>query len=146
MTSYSKDEALSIFIDLDLNKAQYENMRNCTMAKNCFLFPSYNSIREAKKSCYPPQSSYEVTNVKAKIKLQDLLDHTTARILNINDVYNGRSNQLILYSKWGCDGSSGQSEYKQVLPEESEFISDANLFISSIVPLKLIDIDTNEKL
>lgn len=39
---------------------------------------------------------------------------------------------------------SGQSEYKQVLAEESELISETNLFISSLVPLKLVNINTNE--
>lgn len=50
---------------------------------------------------------------------------------------------LKLFCKWGCDGSSGQSEYKQVLPEESDLISDANLFIASLVPIRLIDETTN---
>lgn len=144
--SYSKDEALSIFIELDLTKAQYLEMRNCLIQKNCLLFPSYNSIRDAKKMCYPPASTIQITNIQAKINLQDLLDHTTARILKINDVYKIGSNHLKLYTKWGCDGSSGQSEYKQVLTEENELISDANLFICSLVPIKLCNEDTKETL
>lgn len=146
ITAYSKDEALSIFIELNLNKAQYDNMRNCLITKNCLLFPSYKSIREAKRMCYPPETSVEITNIKAQIKLQDLLDHTSARLLKINDVYKVGSTHLMLYSKWGCDGSSGQSEYKQPLSEESDLISDSNLFISSLVPLRLIDTNTNEVL
>lgn len=145
-TAFSLEEALSIFIELDLTKAQYEIMRNYLIEKNCLLFPSYPSILEAKKMCYPPKSSIEITNISAKIKLQDLLDHTTARILQINDIYKDGLTHLNLYSKWGCDGSSGQSEYKQILPEESELISDANLFISSLVPLKLIEVNTNKVL
>lgn len=144
LTAYSKDEALSIFIELDLNVAQYENLRNCLIAKNCLLFPSYKSIQEAKGKCYPPRSSIEINNIKAKVKLQDLLDHTIARILQIDGVYKVGNTHLMLYSKWGCDGSSGQSEYKQVLAEESELISDTNLFIASLVPLKLVNMNTNE--
>ena len=79
-------------------------------------------------------------NRPAKIlELQDLLDHTVARILTIDSVYSIEFKHLLLYSKWGCDGSSGQSQYKQKLPEESELVSDANLFTSSLVPIKLID-------
>ncbi|KAL4713612.1 hypothetical protein ACJJTC_016695 [Scirpophaga incertulas] len=87
LTPYTKDEALGIFIELNLSKAQYENMRSYLITKNCLLFPSYKSIREAKRMCYPPDSSIEITNIKAKIKLQDLLDHTSARLIKIDDVY-----------------------------------------------------------
>jgi hypothetical protein len=93
-----------------------------------------------KKRCYPPASSIEITNTYAKIlKVQDLLDHTAARILSINAVYQNGQKHLLLYSKWGCVGSSGQSQNKQKLPEESEFIFDVNLFITSFVPIRLID-------
>lgn len=47
---------------------------------------------------------------------------------------------LILYSKWGLDGSSGQSEYKQISTGGSRLVSDSNLLISSLVQLK----QTNE--
>jgi hypothetical protein len=133
-------EALSVFIDLELTKAQYLYLRNVTDERNCPLFPPYYKIQEMKKRCYPPASSIEITNTYAKIlKVQDLLDHTAARILSIDAVYQNGQKHLLLYSKWGCDGSSGQSQYKQKLPEESEFISDANLFITSFVPIRLID-------
>lgn len=132
-------EALSIFIDLDLTKAQYLYLRNCLTERNVSIFPPYYKLQEAKRQCYPPRSSMEITNISAKVNLQDLLDHTTSRLLMIDSVYKIGLNNLMLYSKWGCDGSSGQSEYKQVLPEESQLVSDANLFVSSLVPIKLID-------
>ena len=125
---------------MDLTKAQYLYLRNLTDKRSCKLFPPYYKIQECKESCYPPPSSIEVTNTYAKIiSLQSLLDHTIARILLIENVYKEGLKNMILYSKWGCDGSSGQSEYKQKLPEESELISDANLFITSFVPIKLTD-------
>lgn len=139
----SDQEALSVFIDLDLTKAQYMYLRNLLNERRCFLLPSYTKIWDAKQHCYPPISSIEITNTYAKIiYFQDLLDHTAARILLIDFVYTNELKNLILYSKWGCDGSSGQSEYKQKLPGESELISDANLFIASFVPIRLIDEST----
>jgi len=42
---------------------------------------------------------------------------------------------LVLVSKWGCDGSTGHSQYKQKRSAES--FSDADLFLSSLVPLQL---------
>lgn len=136
----SDQEALSVFIDLDLTKAQYLYIRNLTNERNCSLLPPYYKLQDEKRKCYPPTSSIEITNTYAKVtSLQDLLDHTVGRLLMIDSVYKRDLKHLILYSKWGCDGSSGQSEYKQVLPQESDLISDANMFISSFVPIKLID-------
>lgn len=37
--------------------------------------------------------------------------------------------------KWDCDGSCGQSEYKQTFIDDSK--SDANVFFTSVVPLQL---------
>lgn len=140
ITMLTDQEALSVFIDLDLTKAQYTSLRNLTNERNCSIFPPYYKIQEAKQRCYPPSSAIEITNTHAKIlNLQDLLDHTAASILAINSVYKTGLTHLVLFSKWGCDGSSGQSQYKQKLPEESELISDANLFITSLVPIKLIN-------
>lgn len=74
--------------------------------------------------------------------MQDLLDHTAARILKIDSFFQKQYRTLILYCKWGCDGSSGQSQYKHILAEESETISDANLFITSLVSIRLVDVQS----
>lgn len=42
------------------------------------------------------------------------------------------SNELTLITKWGCDGSSGQSEYKQRFTQDEQ-ISDAYMFMISMV-------------
>lgn len=47
------------------------------------------------------------------------------------------SNELTLITKCGCDGSSGQSEYKQRFTQDEQ-ISDAYMFMISMVPLHLI--------
>ena len=38
------EEALSVFIDLDLTKAQYLYMRKVTNERNCSIFPPYCKI------------------------------------------------------------------------------------------------------
>jgi len=45
------------------------------------------------------------------------------------------TSNLVLVSKWGCDGRTGHSQYKQKRSAES--FSDADLFLSSLVPLQL---------
>jgi len=52
------------------------------------------------------------------IDLQALLDHTCKRLLEISTVISQIPESvtevsLIMTSKWGCDGVSDQSEYKQ---------------------------------
>lgn len=51
-------------------------------------------------------------------------------------------NLRIIY-KWGCDGSSGQSEYKQKF--NSEDSSDAHMFLTSFIPLQIIGFDLDSK-
>ncbi|CAG9781933.1 unnamed protein product [Diatraea saccharalis] len=133
-TNFTVDEALSIFADLDLSKSQYGFLRASLINKNFNILPSYNILTNAKKLCYPPPSSNQIV----KVNLQDLLDHTSARILKIENIYNPTRKSLKLLTKWGCDGSSGQSEYKQVLTDESDLVSDANLFIASLFKICVV--------
>jgi hypothetical protein len=45
------------------------------------------------------------------------------------------TSNLVLVSKWGCDGSTDHSQYNQNRSPES--FNDADLFLSSLVPLQL---------
>lgn len=56
---------LSVFIDLELTKAQYLYLRNVTDERNCPIFPPYDKIQEMKERCYPPSSTIEITNTYA---------------------------------------------------------------------------------
>lgn len=95
---------------------------------------------EAKKPYYTPSETIELLNAGAKItSLQDLLNHTISSILMIDSVNVSSFKNLTFYFKCGCNGSSGQSEYKQLLVEETEQISVSQIFITSLVPIKLRD-------
>lgn len=52
----------------------------------------------------------------------------------ISSIDNLKEKTFVLISKWGCDGSSSQSRYKQGL---SSNVSDEHLFVISFVPLRL---------
>jgi hypothetical protein len=92
----------------------------------------------------------DIGESSCKIPLQDLLDHTTNRIFQVPEVckINLSSTKLEMLYKWGCDGSSGQSQYKQNFNDEF-LITDETMFMFSIVPLELrsnseiIDIENN---
>lgn len=71
--------------------------------------------------------------------MQNLVDHTAKRLVKLQkevlELYN--CNELILSYKWGCDGSSGHSRYKQTFNESNENKTDEHIFSICLVPLQL---------
>ena len=52
--------------------------------------------------------------------------------------------KLKLYFKYGFDGSSSQNSYKQKFTEENgDSIDNSNIYVSSLVPLKLVTVAEN---
>lgn len=86
-----------------------------------------------------------MTEHSASVPPQDLLDHTTKRIVESCPSMSGTDTyDLVLHTKWGSDGASGQSQFSQKLTEESASVSDVHVFSTSIVPLKLTCIGNEE--
>lgn len=50
---HSDDEALALIKDAKLSKYQYEVIREKAKAINSDIYPSYTSLEEAGKRCYP---------------------------------------------------------------------------------------------
>lgn len=106
-------------------------------------YPPYYQVLKAKKECYPDQSAITVTEYNVKIDLQAILNKTAERLLLRlgNEIesrlQHGKEQHLTLYAKWGCDGASGFTEYKQRFHIDSQ--RDSNIFFSSFVPLRLLD-------
>lgn len=138
---YSDDEAVSLIIEGKLSKHQYLLFRREAKLKNADIYPSYHKVLEAKSRCYPPKEAQIVTESSAEILLQELLDHTTRRILELQEQVisslplDDRLNNLVLLVKWGCDGSTGHSQYKQKFTQSG--LGDGDLFLTSLVPLQL---------
>lgn len=128
--------ALSMFVEADLSRRQYEIIRS----SNKKLYPCYSVLQKAKHECYPQKESYRVTETCAEIKLQHLLNHTVTRLLTylqeiLTDLTQEERNTLELICKWGCDGSQ-QSQFKQKM--QNNDASDSNIFQSCLVPLQLV--------
>lgn len=137
-------EALAMCVEAKLTRHQYNVIRE----NDKLRFPSYKKIQIAKKECYPQKESIIVTDTTAEVKLQALLDHTAFRLIeSVKEVFESQKEedlkQVILICKWGCDGSA-QSEYKQKFCNNQN-ASDANIFISSLVPLRLISNKPDEQ-
>lgn len=136
----SGDEALAYYIDSKSTTYSYKQTRKWCMKVGHQVFPSYYVLHQSKKACYPPEEQILVTESRAEVKLQAVLDKTVERLVEaqtevINRVLPNSSFTLI--SKWGCDGSSGHSAYKQKF--ETRGNTDEFLFVFSFVPLRLLD-------
>ena len=106
------------------------------------IYPSYNIVRYTKKKCYPVGITVE--EFKAEVPLQALLNHTAERIIeHQTDVIEQTASdvplRVVMKCKWGFDGTSGQSAYRQNLG--SAPTRDAELLSTTLVPLQI----TSEK-
>lgn len=132
---FTPQKALGLLLSLKLSKWQYITLRETAIREGIRnLYPSYYQVQKEKKECYPPENSITVTDSSAKITLQSLLDITAKRVLkSLPDNIKGK--EMILVSKWGCDGASSQSRYKQKLDSADD---DSSIFMTSLVPLKIM--------
>lgn len=137
----SCNEALAYYIDAKSTTHSYKQTRKWSMKAGHHVFPSYYSLRKSKQACYPPEEHIVVTETRAEINIQALLNKTVQRLIEaqsevINSVLPTNSS-FTLVSKWGGDGSSGHSTYKQRFENDED--TDEFLFVFSLVPLRLHD-------
>lgn len=134
---YSKEKCLAVLLSLNLSKSQYINLRETCIESGTNQYVSYYNIQQAKLECYPPKDTIKITESIAMIKLQALLDLTSARLLEICKQNLDCSMDLKLICKWGFDGASSQSIYKQKFQIGN--ILDNSIFMTSFVPIKLVN-------
>ena len=145
--SYSAEEALALILDCRMSRADYQTIRQGALDKGCMLYPAYNFIVKAKSDCIP-DSGIVTTNYSASVTLQGIMDHTTNRIWKCIDKSKlpEPCNTLLLISKVGFDGSTGQSIYKQRTKDQEDRLSvsvEESLFLSCTVPVQLKVQETN---
>ncbi|CAH0551127.1 unnamed protein product [Brassicogethes aeneus] len=128
------EQALALIRDAQLSKHQYEAFRNAVKDFEYDILPPYYKVFIAKKECYPDKMV--ITERSARVDLQCLVDHTAKRILEDIDIDVEDNTELLLVSKWGCDGAFGQSEYNQkYVRGDNQETSDSSIYMVSMVPL-----------
>lgn len=137
---YNEDEAVSLIIEAKLSKHQYMLLRTEAKKRNADIYPSYHRVLEAKNRCYPPKEALTITEASAEVRLQDLLNHTSNLLIQLQKsvllrLTDKQLKNLVLVVKWGYDGSTGHSQYKQRY--EATGSGDGDLFLTSLVPLQL---------
>lgn len=138
-TKFSDEKALALFVDVGHTKYTWNLSKRAAKGQNADIYPCYDKLRCAKKKCYP--SVITVTDHFAEVPLQSLVDHTIARIIEAhpesfqNHIENNNNTQLTATYKWGCDGSSGHSTYRQKFNDFDGDMIDQYLFSICMVPL-----------
>lgn len=131
-----EDRSLALVAALDLSKWKYSTLRSILLdSVGTPLFMPYGKLLEAKKMYYPKPEDVTVTEDGASVKLQALLDLTVNSVLRVVGDKCPTNGSLKLISKWGFDGSSSQSVYKQVCESD---IYESSVFMTSLVPLRLV--------
>lgn len=131
----SADKAVALIVDANLSVHQYNTIRQQANEINNKMYPPYHKVKAAKQLCYPCDIS--VTETRAEVKLQSLMDHTITRLCKAQEevlTTIGDLQSMEIIVKWGCDGAE-QTKYKQKFSEEH--CSDESLFSISIVPIQL---------
>lgn len=139
--SYTDMEALALIVDSNFSARQYKKIQSGAKHRNANIYPPYNRVLVAKKLCYPADEYISVTDTEIDVKLQNLLDLTSERIVEVNKekLNNFTDEELLkieMIVKYGMDGSTGNSEYHQKFENDDGSKSDSSIFMSSLVSIK----------
>lgn len=139
-SSFTNEDALALILNMGLTRNEYEILRKAVFQKGHDIFPSSKAIRKTKSEILRPiQQPFDVTLKGAEVEISGLLENTASRIISTfsnSDIEKCKNSELILMFKWGCDGTSGFSEYKQPTGSNSE-INYSSMFMASLVPLRM---------
>ena len=148
-TPITPTQALTHIINLNIGREGYEYLRTDLInSNNGVAYPPYNLVLNEKKKCYP--NNIFVDEYKASIPLQDLVDHTSIRLIeNLKDLVNfsssnGPKKKLVMLYKYGFDGSGCHSIYNLKSDEKEDGIHESNMFTSFICPIYLKDLENNK--
>src|SRR5699024_8908295 len=110
--SLSLLQTFALYLDLNLSVRKYNCLRSVVNSLHKDTFPSMYKL-----NLFKSQFLCELTHISdtiVEVNIQDMIDKTMYSITQLVDEnVNIESENLILISKWGMDGSSGHSTYKQ---------------------------------
>jgi hypothetical protein len=82
MTKIAPEEGLAFLLNNNFSRGQYKVVQTKSKGDGDDIWLSYQSIQNAKLECRPTETNVE--DHLAVVPLQNLLDHTTRRILKSN--------------------------------------------------------------
>lgn len=140
---YTDEEAVLLNVENNIPSRLYHELRTTAQNKHADIYPTYKQVNRAKFACYP--EGMQLSHNVSEVPLQNLLNHSAERILQLQkhdliklNVNSKDRYKLILTVKWGYDGSSGSSDWRQQhVGENLKDINETDLFCTSLVPIRL---------
>lgn len=126
----SPSDALALYLNLDISERKYNILRKAVNVLHPHCFPSLYSLRNQKQKLVPTVTA---TETSAEVDLKSIMRLTTERVLDLCKVQD-KMCKLQLIGKWGMDGSSGHSRYKQKFSNADQ--TDEFMFFIAFVPIK----------
>ena len=147
-SSASPESSLSLLVDGDFSKSQFQLIRNFCISHNSNILSPYNDIREAKEATIPPKSDILITECSAEVDLQACVDHDTKRLFmflsspeEMKAIENLPDNaELTFHHKWGFDESGNHNRYQQNF-SDSRLNAGEHLLLTALSPLQLVHSD-----
>lgn len=142
LVKMTSSEGLEFLINMKMTRDNYTTLRLESKNRGADIFPNYNFILEAKKEARPP--GIVVTETLAQVSYQLLIDHTTSRIIMLQDQIicqnlekkKSQFDALELIFNTGFDGSTGHSLYNQKNTDGS-IPQDDGLIATVLIPIRL---------
>lgn len=127
-------EVVSLIMEANVTKHKYLHIRvfvTLNLISDFFIVTKKYWLKS--KISYPPSDAITVTESTAEVDLPSLLDNTASQIIDLEayKIYN-----FCRSLKWGFDGRTGHSEYKQI--QKKNILEDNCLFLTFYVPFKII--------
>lgn len=102
ITPFTAVEALALFEEAKLTKAQYHLIHIQARNRNADIFPPYKNLSEVKKQCCPDKMI--ITEKGVKFPTQSIIDHTVTQLLedpsiNLPDMNRKRACPLTIHVK-----------------------------------------------
>lgn len=135
--SFNEEEALALILNLGLSRNKYRLLKKATQEKSSNIFPGVKAIAKVKNSILPSPIKADIKG--ASIGLSTLLENTAARIIStfsMEDISLSKKCGITMICKWGCDGSSGFTEYNQSSGSDMN-TNFSTIFMASLVPLRM---------
>ena len=152
LKTYSPEEGWALLVDRNYSVRQYKDFRrDVNAATGRKVYPSYEEVLRARVNLHPDDRYIIISENDAIVELQGVCDHTARRIFEIPGVRerarqlreeNGGILILILDFKFGCDGFSGCTKFRQVGAEASH---DGHVQASHFVVLQITTMVNGER-
>ena len=122
-------ECLAEVLQGRMSQRSYKRMRKKQKASNAKIFVSWEDILKAKKEC-KPEGIDDTTKIGVvSVPMQKVCDHQISKIMDFPEVKekcqqlneSGRQYKLVMYGKYGADGTTTDAEYQTADAGEFSF-------------------------